>query len=437
MNARRVVITGIGAVSPLGLSFEKSWQALLANQSGVKPISRFDATKFSTRIASEISDFNPQDFDLSSKDTRKMARFIQLSLAASRLALTHARLPLRFEQDRANKAVYIASGMGGLPEVEEWSIDLHKKMQAGGKTNITPFFVPMTIPNMAAGQVSLATGAQGPNMCHVTACASSAHAIGEAYRLIQGGSVDLVISGGAEAVISPVGISGFASMKALSEKNESPSEASRPYDAQRDGFVMGEGACVLILESLDHALKRQASILAEIVGYGANSDAHHMTSPAPEGEGAMQCMKAAIRESGASVDAILYVNAHATSTPTGDVLEAQGIARTFRDRRERLLVSSTKSMTGHLLGAAGAFEAAVCVQTLLTGKVVPTLNLNELDPALGGLRLNFCPANQAPKHSDGHYYNLPNAEGARYVMTNSFGFGGTNACLVLKSYDSK
>ncbi len=439
---RRVVITGMGVVSPLGHSVASAWNSLLEGKSGVGKITHFnpslEGNPCPVQIAAEVRNYDvANEIDapnFNPKEVKRMGRFIQLSLGATWQAFRDAGLEQqspKISWDRVGANIGV--GMGGLPEIESVHLDLVNK----GFRRVTPFLIPQIIPNMASGQASILLGLKGPNLCIVTACASSAHAIGESFRTIQRGEADIMVSGGAEAVISPLGIGGFAAMRALSTRNQSPTEASRPFDAERDGFVMGEGAVTLILEDLEHALRRGARIYAEIGGYGLSGDAYHMTTPAPEGEGGLRSMKMAIREltSGAralKLSDIGYVNAHGTSTPAGDAEEARAIARALSvdssnlnlPVTERVYVSSTKSMSGHMLGAAGAFETMVCVMAIREGRIPPTINLNNLDPACAATGLDFV-AHQAVSRS------------VEAALSNSFGFGGTNASLIVRRYRSE
>ncbi|MEW6058288.1 MAG: beta-ketoacyl-ACP synthase II [Bdellovibrionota bacterium] len=416
---KRVAITGIGLITPVGLDTQQTWTAITEGKGGVGPITRFDAAKFSVRIAAEVKGFQPEKW-ISTKEIRKMGLFIQYGVVASLEAAKDAGFDKPFgpesssDLDPARVGVSIASGVGGLPEIQYWDRELLGKE----KKVTSPFFVPMIIGNLASGHVSIALNAQGPNTCFATACASSAHAIGEAARLIQYGKVDVMITGGAEAVICELGVGGFASMKALSSRNDDPAGASRPYDANRDGFVLGEGAGVLVLEEWEHAKKRGARIYAEVLGYGLNADAYHITSPAPEGAGAEKCMRLALADAHLSSQEIDYVNSHGTSTPTGDSLEAQAIAKLFETSKNKLHVSSTKSMTGHLLGAAGGIEAGFTALAIYHGIVPPTINLEKLDDVSAATGLNFTPLHAVKKP-------------VKYALSNSFGFGGTNASLVL------
>jgi len=412
--ARRVVVTGIGAVSPLALDAEGTWRGVLAGKSGIDKIRDFDASKYSVQIAGEVKGFEPERY-MPPKDSRKMDRFIQYAMAAAAEAMEHSKLPLPLI-DPERVGVSVGSGIGGLRTIErQHSILLEK-----GPRRISPFFIPAIIINMASGRLSIEYGAKGPNISTVTACATSSHAIGEAMRYIQRGDADVVISGGAESAVSPLAIAGFASMKALSTHNNEPARASRPYDAERDGFVIGEGAAILILESLDHALERGATILAEIKGYGLSADAYHISAPSQDGDGPMRAMHNAIRDAGLRPEDIQYINAHGTSTPTGDRAETIAIKGAFGDYAKRVAVSSTKSMTGHLLGAAGALEAIISILAVREGIIPPTINLEHPDPECD---LDYVP-NEARK------LDVTNA------LSNSFGFGGTNACLVISRYDA-
>ena len=415
---RRVAVTGIGLISPIGLDAPSTWAALIEGRSGIGTITRFDASKLSVRIAGEVKGFQAEK-RISLKESRKMGQFIQYGVSAAMEALEDAGLGGRCGEEGAARAidprrigVNVSAGMGGLPEIEEWVLELSRKE----KKATTPFFVPMIIPNMISGHVSMMANAKGPNLCIATACASSAHAVGESARLIQLGKADLMVAGGAEGIICELGVAGFASMRALSTRNDDPARASRPYDADRDGFVIGEGSGVLVLEEWEHARKRGARIYAEVLGYGLNADAYHMTSPAPEGVGAQECMRLALEDARIPASEVSYVNSHGTSTPTGDGLEAQAIAKVFDVRNVN--VSSTKSMTGHLLGAAGGIEAAFTALALHHGIVPPIINLTKPDDDCAATGLNFTPNHAVKKQM-------------KYALSNSFGFGGTNASLVL------
>lgn len=417
---KRVAVTGIGLVTPIGNDAPTTWASLIEGKNGVGAITRFDAARLSCRIAAEVKNFEPTKY-ISPKEVRKMGLFIQYGIHGAFEALKDAGLDGKFgEQGNAAKVdprrvgVSIAAGMGGLPEIQETDRDLNAKE----KKVTSPFFIPMIIPNLASGHVSMMVNAKGPNTCIATACASSSHSIGESARYIQTGKADVMVAGGAEAVVCELGIAAFASMKALSTRNDDPAHASRPYDVDRDGFVLGEGAGVLILEEWEHAKKRGARIYAEVLGYGLNADAYHMTSPAPEGAGARECMMLALEDARIPASEVGYVNTHGTSTPTGDGLEAQAVAAVFGGSKDTLNVSSTKSMTGHLLGAAGGIEAAFTALSLHHGIIPPTINLEKLDDVSAATGLNF-----TPKHAVKKSY--------KYALSNSFGFGGTNASLVL------
>ena len=413
----RVVVTGVGMVTPVGVGVAPSFESLLAGRSGVGPITLFDADeRYPTRIAAEVKDFEPSLY-MEKKKLKEVSRFIPFSLAATKMALEQAQLDLT-DEERERVGVFIGVGMGGLENLERCTLTLEHK----GPGRISPYFIPSLIANMAAGQVSIEHGFRGPSFAHTSACSSSAHALGEALRWIQYGRAEVMVAGGAEATIAPIGIAGFAAMFALSRRNDDPTRASRPWDVDRDGFVCGEGAGTLILESLTRARNRGAHILAEITGYAATSDAHHITKPAEGGHGAVRSMREALKDARLNADEIDYVNAHGTSTPPGDVAEAKAMVEVFgaHATEKRLWVSSTKSMMGHLLGAAGAVESAVCVQALQTGSVPPTINLDRLDP-----QVNLdCVAHEARQRNLNH------------VMTNSFGFGGTNATLILSRFEA-
>jgi len=414
MEQRRVVVTGLGLICGVGKTVPEVWEGLLAGKSGMAEIKAFDLTGHPVRFAAEVKDFDPLLF-VDKKEARKMGRFIHFALAAADEAMKHSGLQVTPEiADRFG--VHIGSGIGGFDVIERE----HSNMLAGGPRKISPFFIPGSIVNLAAGHVSIRYNAKGPNEATATACTSSAHSIGDAFRIIQRGDADAMIAGGTEAAITPMGVGGFAAMKALSTRNEDPEHACRPFDKDRDGFVVGEGAGILIMEELEFAKARGAHILAEVIGYGMSADAFHMTGMAPEGEGCRRAMNAAIKVAGISPDQIDYVNAHATSTPLGDALESQAIENVFGERAKNgtLLVSSTKSMTGHLLGGAGGLEAGITIQAMLTQTAPPTMNIVELDPAC---RLNYVP-------------NKPLAAKIDYALSNSFGFGGTNGSLIFKRW---
>jgi len=414
MEHRRVVVTGLGLICGVGRTVSEVWQGLLAGKSGMAEIKAFDLTGHPVRFAAEVKDFDPLQF-IDKKEARKMGRFIHFAIAAADEAMKHSGLQVTPEiADRFG--VHIGSGIGGFDVIERE----HSAMLAGGPRKISPFFIPGSIVNLAAGHVSIRYNAKGPNEATATACTSSAHSIGDAFRIIQRGDADAMIAGGTEAAITPIGVAGFAAMRALSTRNDDPEHASRPFDKDRDGFVVGEGAGILILEELEFAKARGAKILAEVIGYGMSADAFHMTGMAPEGEGCFRAMNAALKVAGISPDKIDYVNAHATSTPLGDALESQAIENVFGERAKNktLLVSSTKSMTGHLLGGAGGLEAGITIMAMLDQMAPPTMNIVELDPQC---RLNYVP-------------NKPQAAKIDYALSNSFGFGGTNGSLIFKRW---
>lgn len=408
---RRVVVTGVGLISPLGVGTEPTWVGMLAGKSGIAAITAFDASRFPCRIAGEVKGFRAEDF-LERKDIKKTGRFIQFAIAAARAAVAQACLT-SFKYDVERIGVYVGSGNGGFEIIERE----HSRLLEAGPSRVSPFFVTASIINLAAGQIGIRFGARGPNLACATACTSGAHAIGEAFRIIQYGDADLMICGGTEAVISPLSIAGFAAMKALSTRNDEAAQASRPWDKDRDGFVVGEGAGILVLEERAHALSRGARILAELVGYARNSDAYHAATPPRDGDGILRVMKLALKDAALPPCAIQYINAHATSTQLGDKAEATAIATLFKDNRKTLAVSSTKSMTGHLLGAAGSLEAGITVLALRDQIVPPTINLVSTEVDYG---LNLTPL--TAKQLD-----------ISYAMTNSFGFGGGNACLIFKA----
>jgi 3-oxoacyl-[acyl-carrier-protein] synthase II len=430
---RRVVVTGIGAVSPLGLNARDTWAGALEGKPGISKITRFDPTDCPVQIAGEVKGFDyalplgpfyphaqgsekgePLTQASNSKDARRVGRFVHFSLVAGLEAYGDSGLDAHRSKISPERiGINIGVGMGGLPEIEA----VQNEYLAKGYKRITPFFIPQVIPNMCSGQLSILLNLQGPNLCNVTACTSSAHAIGESFRMVQRGIVDVMVAGGAEAVISKLGIGGFAAMRALSTRNDAPEKASRPFDKDRDGFVMGEGSAVLILEDYEHARKRGAKIYGEIKGYGLSGDAYHMTTPAPEGEGGRRSMEMAVKDAGINPDLVGYVNAHGTSTPAGDVEEARAIRKLFPNGPKHLHVSSTKSMTGHLLGAAGAIEALFSLLAIRDGRIPPTINCESLDPGCAELGLDFTIRGAVEKRVD-------------YALSNSFGFGGTNASLL-------
>jgi 3-oxoacyl-[acyl-carrier-protein] synthase II len=399
-------------ITPVGLDTEKSWEGLVSGRSGIGPITQFEDKDVPTQIAGEVKDFDPARY-IEAKEIKKMDRFIHLGIAASPKAMDDSRLIVSPENaDRVG--VMVSAGMGGLPAIEKY----HKVYLERGSRKITPFFIPMLIINEAAGHISIRYGAKGPNICVVTACATGTHSIGEAFKWIQRGDADAMIAGGTESCICPLGVGGFNAMKALSTRNSEPERASRPFDAERDGFIMGEGAGVVILEDLEFAKKRGARIYAEVIGYGASSDAYHITTPAPNGEGAARCMKMALKDAGIAPTEMGYINAHGTSTKFGDELETIAIKTVFGDHAYKIPVSSTKSMTGHLLGAAGGVEAVISILAMDRGVLPPTINLENPDPECD---LDYIP-NRARKAQ------------VEVTMSNSFGFGGTNACVIFRKY---
>jgi 3-oxoacyl-[acyl-carrier-protein] synthase II len=409
---RRVVVTGIGLICAVGNTREEVWKNLCAGKSGVERITQFDTTGFACTIAAEVKNFDPLQF-IEKKELKKMGRFIHLALAASDEAMKQSGLTITPENSR-RVGVHIGSGIGGFDVIERE----HSALLEGGPRRISPFFIPAAIINLAAGHVSMRFGAKGPNEATATACTTSAHSIGDAFKIIQRGAADVMIAGGTEAAITPMGIGGFAAMRALSIRNDEPQKASRPFDKGRDGFIVGEGAGILILEDLDHAKKRGAKILAEIVGYGMSGDAYHITQPAPEHEGGFRVMEETVADAGIRREQIGYVNAHGTSTPIGDVLESHAIKSFFGDHVKKVAVSSTKSMTGHLLGGAGGLEAGITVLALRDQCLPPTINLDDQDPE--------CDLDYVPNHS-----RQANVE---YALSNSFGFGGTNGSLLFKRW---
>jgi 3-oxoacyl-[acyl-carrier-protein] synthase II len=408
---RRVVVTGLGLICGVGNSTDVVWKALLAGKSGVARIVSFDPTAFACQIAAEVKNFDPLNY-IEKKEVKKMGRFIHVAIAAADEALKMSELKITPENDE-RVGVHIGSGIGGFDIIERE----HTALFEGGPRKISPFFIPAAIINLAAGQVSMRCGAKGPNEATATACTTSAHSIGDSFRIIQHNDADVMIAGGTEAAITPMGVGGFAAMRALSTRNDEPEKASRPWDKDRDGFVIGEGAGILILEELEFARKRGARILAEIAGYGMSGDAYHMTQPAPEHEGGFRVMRNAVRDAGVTPDVVGYVNAHGTSTPIGDTLEAHAIRNFFGERK--IAVSSTKSMTGHLLGGAGGLEAGITVLALRDQILPPTINLENPEPDTAGMDL-------VPNHAR-------KAE-IEYAMSNSFGFGGTNGALLFRRW---
>ena len=407
---RRVVVTGIGTISALGNGVEKNWQSLMAGKSGIDRITRFDSSSFPTQIAGEVKDFNAEDY-VDKKEVRKMDLFIQYALAAADEAVKDSELVIN--DDNAERVgVLVGAGLGGLPTIEKY----HSAYLEGGYKKISPFFIPMLITNLAPGQISMRFGAKGPNVSAVSACASGTHSIGDAYHIIKRGDADVMIAGGAESTITPLAVGGFNVMRALSTRNDDPQGASRPFEKNRDGFVMAEGAGILVLEEYEMAKARGAHIYAELVGYGLSADAHHLTAPAPGGEGAARCMAMALKNSGMQAEEVTYINAHGTSTHFNDLYETMAIKTVFKDHASKLMVSSTKSMTGHALGAAGGLEAVYSVMAIDRGEIPPTINYQEADPECD---LDYVP-NEARRVA------------VHGVLSNSFGFGGTNASLLFR-----
>lgn len=409
---RRVVVTGMGMISPLGIGLEKNWEALCRGESGIGRISRFDPSDMSSQIAGEVKGFDPANY-IEQKEIKKMDTFIHYALAAAQMAMDDAGL--KVEAENAERiGVLVGTGIGGLPAIEYY----HTRLLEKGSKRISPFFIPMVIANLPSGQIAIRFGAKGPNSAVATACATGSHAIGDAFKIIQRGDADAMIAGGTEATISPLGIGGFCAMKALSARNDEPQKASRPFDLHRDGFVMGEGAGIVILEELGFAIRRGVKIHGEVIGYGMSGDAFHMTAPCPDGDGAVRCMRMAIQNAGISPADVNYINAHGTSTKFNDEFETMAIKKVFGDLAYRIPISSTKSMTGHLLGAAGGIEAIISILTIVRGIIPPTINYECPDPECD---LDYVP-NKARKAT------------VDVALSNSFGFGGTNACLLFKRY---
>ncbi len=412
--SRRVVITGLGLVTPVGLGVEASWEGLCAGRSGIGAITRFDASRFATQIAGEVKEFHPQDF-MPKKEARRTSLFIAYGIAATRMAMDSSGLQID-KRNEERVGVVTGCGLGGLAILE----DITRVVDNKGPNRVTPFFIPMMIGNMAPGMISIHFGAKGPNASVATACAAGSHAIGDAFKLIQRGAADAMIAGGVESTITPTGIAGFNAMKALSTQNDDPQKASKPFDRDRDGFVVGEGGGIVILETLENALERGAHIYAEIVGYGMSGDAYHITSPPPDGGGAIRCINAALSDAGLSYREIDYINAHGTSTPLNDLFETRAIKAVFKDKAYAIPVSSTKSMTGHLLGAAGGVEAVFSTLAIHEGILPPTINYENIDEE--------CDLDYVP--------NVARKQNITTAMSNSFGFGGTNATLIFKKYPS-
>ncbi|MGC5327169.1 beta-ketoacyl-ACP synthase II [Brevibacillus sp. SYSU BS000544] len=411
---RRVVITGVGVISPVGNDATTFWNSLLEGKSGIDLITSFDVSEYPTRIAGEVKNFNPEEF-MDKKEVKRNDRFVQFALAASKMAVQDANLTIT-EENAEQVGVYIGSGIGGLATWE----DQHTVLMEKGPRRVSPFFIPMMIANMASGQVSIELGAKGPTSSAITACATGTNAIGDAFKLIQHGHADVMITGGTEATIRPMALAGFCSAKAMSTRNDEPTKASRPFDKDRDGFVMGEGAGVLVLEELESAKKRGANIIAEVVGYGMSADAHHITAPSPGGEGAARCMRNALKDGGIDPSEVGYVNAHGTSTGQGDVAETMAIKSVFGEHAYQLAVSSTKSMTGHLLGATGGIETVATAYALRDQVLPPTINLDNPDPE--------CDLDYVP--------NVARKANINVALSNTFGFGGHNATIVLKRYEA-
>jgi len=417
MKKRRVVVTGMGCITPVGNTVQELWDSILEGRSGVKRLQCFDPSKFSCQFGAEALDFDPSKY-FNTKDARKTDRFVQFAIAASDQAVADSGLDCAKESDRVG--VIVGSGIGGLHTVESEHLKYIERGPEKGPSKISPFLIPMLIVNMAAGQVSMRFKAKGPNICVVTACASANHSIGSAFRVIQRDEADAMITGGTEAAITIMGFGGFCSLRALSTRNDEPAKASRPFDKERDGFVMGEGAGVLVIEELEHALKRKAPIYCEIIGYGMSGDAYHMTAPDPEGEGAVRCMKLSMKDAGLKPEDVDYINAHGTSTYYNDKIETLAIKKVFGEHAKKLAISSTKSVTGHLLGAAGGVETIACALALKEGILPPTINLENPDPECD---LDYIP-------------NKPRKMNIDVALSNSLGFGGHNATLAFKKYTS-
>jgi len=413
MLKRRVVVTGMGMVSPLGMGVEKTWNALIQGKSGVGRITRFDSTGFDTQIAAEVKDFAPENF-MDKKEARRMDIFILYAVAAAVMAMEDSQFKIT-PQNAERVGVVVGAGLGGLTTIESY----HKVLLEKGPGRISPFFIPMLIVNEAPGHISMRFGAKGPNSSVVTACATGNHNIGDAWKMIQRGDADAIIAGGVESTITPLAVGGFNAMKALSTRNSEPEKASRPFDKDRDGFVMGEGAGIILLEEMEQALKRGAKIYAEIIGYGLTGDAYHITAPAPNGEGAARCMAMALKDAGIRPEEVDYINAHGTSTDYNDLYETIAIKTVFKEHARKIPVSSTKSMTGHLLGGAGGVESIFTVLTIFQGVIPPTINYETPDP---NCDLDYVP-------------NVARKAEVRVALSNSFGFGGTNAVLVFKRFE--
>ena len=410
---RRVVVTGLGMVTPLGIGVDETWSALVAGTSGIAKITKFDPSEMATKFAGEVKNFNPEDY-VSRKEVKRMDDFTIYAIAATQMAVEDAKLEIN-GNNAERVGVVIGCGLGGLKTIEKF----HRVMLEQGPKKVSPFFIPMLIANMAPGQISIIFGAKGPNIAIETACAAGAHAVGDAFKLIQRHAADAMITGGVEATITPLGVTGFNAMRAISTRNDAPEKASRPFDRDRDGFVMGEGSGIIILEALDHALERSAQIYAEIIGYGLTADAHHMTAPAPEGEGMARCLQMALDDASIGPEAVDYINAHGTSTDLNDRFETNAIKTVFGEHSYKVPVSSTKSMTGHLLGGAGGVETIFSVLAIENGIIPPTINYENPDPE--------CDLDYVP--------NVSRQAEVRTAVSNSFGFGGTNASLVFRRYE--
>jgi 3-oxoacyl-[acyl-carrier-protein] synthase II len=407
---RRVVVTGVGVVSPLGTGNRKNWESVTTGVSGIERLTRFDATDFPVQIAGEVRDFNPEDF-IEKKEIKKMDLFIQYALGAAHFAMEDSGLKVT-DENAERVGVLVGAGLGGLPTIEKY----HQAVQEGGYKKISPFFIPMLITNLAPGHISIKYGAKGPNISSVSACATGTHSIGDAYHIIRRGDADAMIAGGTESTITPLAVGGFAVMRALSTRNDDPKGASRPFEKNRDGFVLAEGAGIVVLEEFEAAKKRGAKIYAEVVGYGLTGDAYHLTAPSPEGEGAARCMKMALDTAGVNPEEVELINAHGTSTPMNDLYETMAIRTVFGNHARKLMVTSTKSMTGHMLGAAGGVEAVFTLMSMDTGIVTPTINYQEQDPE--------CDLDYVP--------NTAREARVTHALSNSFGFGGTNATLLFR-----
>jgi 3-oxoacyl-[acyl-carrier-protein] synthase II len=410
---RRVVVTGMGLVIPVGIGVKTAWKNVCEGKSGIGPLTRFDTNGFETKIAGEVKNFNPELY-IDKKEIKKMDLFIQYSLAATKEALEDAQLTITAENSERT-GVIVGTGLGGLPSIERY----HKILLEKGPGRISPFFIPMLIANLASGQIAIQSGAKGPNTCIVTACATGGHCIGDAFRAIVYGDAEAMIAGGTEANITPLTIGGFNAMKAISTRNDEPAKACRPFEKNRDGFVVAEGAGILILEELQFALKRKAKIHGELIGYGYTGDAYHITAPSPDGDGAIRCMKMAMKDAGLKPEDVDYINAHGTSTPLNDLTETLAIKAVFGDHAKKIPISATKSMTGHLLGAAGSTEAIFTILAILDGIMPPTINYEEPDPQ--------CDLDYVP--------NVARRKPIKVAMSNAFGFGGTNATLVFKKFE--